>query len=40
MSAETHATVVDAYPSAERVVLRLKGKTAPVEAFRIRVGGT
>jgi adenylate cyclase len=39
MSARTYATVVDAYPEAERVVLNLKGKAAPVEAFRITVGG-
>jgi adenylate cyclase len=39
MSAETFAAVVDEYPHAERVLLTLKGKAAPVEAFRIRVGG-
>lgn len=38
MSTETYATVVDAYPRAERVVLKLKGKAARVEAFGIRVG--
>lgn len=39
ISAGTYATVVDAYPHAERIVLSLKGKAAPVEAFRITVGG-
>jgi adenylate cyclase len=37
MCPSTYQTVRDRYPNAERVELKLKGKAAPVEAFRLRV---
>jgi adenylate cyclase len=33
VDAETYGAVADAYPRAERRMLELKGKSAPVEAF-------
>ena len=35
VDAETYAAVIDEYPEAERRELELKGKSAPVETFRI-----
>jgi adenylate cyclase len=37
VDAETYATVADEYPNAGRRELELKGKSAPVETFRISV---
>ena len=38
MCAATFATLASAYPNAQRQSLQLKGKTATVESYRIRVG--
>jgi adenylate cyclase len=37
LDSDTYAAVIDDYPSAERLELELKGKSLPVEAFRIVV---
>lgn len=37
MCASTYETVSDQYPDAEPVELALKGKSAPVQGFRVRV---
>jgi adenylate cyclase len=37
VDAETYAAVAEDYPAAERRELELKGKSAPVETFRIAV---
>jgi class 3 adenylate cyclase len=37
IDAETHAAVAALHPDAERRELELKGKSAPVEAFALRV---
>ena len=38
LDALTHEAVAADYPAAERELLSLKGKGAPVEAFRLRLG--
>jgi hypothetical protein len=38
MCASTHQSVRVRYPEAEQVHLQLKGKTAPVLGFRLRLG--
>jgi adenylate cyclase len=39
MSAEVHDAVAGRYPGAERRTLTLRGKTNPLQAYVVRLGG-